>query len=226
MRPLTALIKDIPSIEFSFFVPETGKYGILKSDPIPIEIIPLAPSGVPVNKVEKPAAAPSSEASSGSWRKEATELPGIEIVGNEILVSKDLGALPLASWWIFLIIPLGILAIIAEIKIKQYLQLQKQKIKPKTSRNFFDEALSKSIRPSEFYEGMILAFLFSLKEKGITSSDINLPDQLSSEGLQGEIREYLLKLERTLFAEGKKVISKEDILRARELFSKLERYSQ
>ena len=220
MRPLTALVKEIPSIEFSFFVPETGKYGILKSDPIPIEVIPLAPSGESLNKVEKPSAIPSS-GSTGSWRKEAAQLPSIEIVGNEKLSPKDLVALPFGSWWVFLIIPLGIVVMAAEIKIKQILRLQKMKIKAKTSRDYFEEAIAKSASPSEFYEGMILAFLSGLKEKNMISPDINMPDSLTSEGVQGEVRDYLLTLERNLFAEGKKNLSDDNIRKARELFSKL-----
>ncbi len=220
IRPLTTLATAIPSIEFSYFVPETGKYGVLKSAPIPIQVLPLAPLAVPVNKREEPSAAATSAPAEAEHIK-AVQLPSIEIAGNVPLSYKDLQSLPGGSWWVFLLMPLGLIALAAEYKIKCYLLAKKSTPAAKNSQDLFTEAASKITSPSAFYEGMVQAFLLRLQEKGLITTAIYIPEQLPVEGVVGEVRDYLSTLERELFAEGKKDLRQDDVLKAHELFDKL-----
>lgn len=214
LRALTALVHEIPSLEFSYFDPKTGRYGILKSDPLPLTILPIEEAKEkyanpipPTTIQEKPPIAPP--------------LPPIEILGNWKLQPNDLYSLPFGTWKVFWIIPLGVLLMGIQIKLKKTVDAQLKTIKIKTSSDYFKEALTKPTPSTEFYLGMSQAFLCALKEKGIIAPKITSPEQLKTEGMEGEVRALLSGIEKGLFGGLKDGKNQDLIQKARDLFKKI-----
>ncbi len=215
-RPLTALVSQIPSIEFSYFVPESGQYGTLKSDPLPITIKPIEESK---KQTQAPPSSPSPAHPQQPPKKKP--LPPIEILGNWALHAQDLLPLPFGSWKVLWLIPIGIIAIGIQLKIKKILQIKSKAAKIKNSRDYFKEALAKPPHSTEFYLAMTQAFLSGLKEKGLISTDTDSPEQLKSEGIEGEVKELLYDIEQSLFGGLESAKEKEIIKRAANLFRKI-----
>jgi hypothetical protein len=113
MRPLIASTSTIPSIEFSYFLPDQGKYEVLHSLPIPITIQALPNVQNGKEQSTTPFLDPR-DSSDDEWRLASKQLPPIEISGNLSLKPSDLRDLPFGTWDVFWLIPLGLVVIISE----------------------------------------------------------------------------------------------------------------
>lgn len=211
LRPLSDSIREIPSLEFSFFNPNTMAYSLVKTKPIPLKVVPL--------KEEPPKAEPQSSA-----EPVITPVPtrAIEIEGNYPLMAEDLSNSLFGTWWVLLVIPMGALALYLQFNFRKQLDQQKTLIKEKISRDIFEEALLASPGSSEQYNGLRHGMMLRLFERGDINNASISTDQLPNEGLPGEVKTFLMRVEELRFA-GKEGESVDGIIKdAKALFIKLE----
>lgn len=185
IRPLSPSIKEIPSIEFSYFDPDKKQYVVLHSDPIPLTVLPLK---------ENEASIPVPPAQSGEGAKVYSKpLEAIEIYGIFPLTSSDLSNEFLGDGWSFLLIPFGVFLIMAQLNLQKSIKNRPKTVEIKTSEQFFKEALDAKPDTAQFYDALNQAFICGLREKGEISAQVETVEMLPSNGLSGEIRSFLLK---------------------------------
>lgn len=213
MRPLSASITEIPSIEFSFFNPQDKRYTTLKSQPIPITVNPV--------KVKEQT--PLFEEEIKEKQTEPEALNAIEIEGNTILTTEDLKNKLFGTWKVLWIIPFSIGILLLQIQMKNYILNYKQQIKTETSTDIFNKALEFSPQSPEFFNLIHRAFLLRLVERGeIASIDIAI-DSLSERGASGKVRRFLTKIESQRFSGKQEATDKDLLAETRELFHELDK---
>lgn len=218
-RPLSDQIKEMPSIEFSYFDPTKRKYVVLHSQPIPLTVKPhpksaadaLLKEPTPVKKVDE--TLPESAIA-------PQQPPPIEILGNYPLNPSDLHNLFLGTWWNLWLIPFGAVLIYLQINLRREI-FEKERIKKvENSQSLFNEAM---IEPASatFFHKLTQAFLLRLVERGeIDSTEISSED-LPNTGMAGEVRAFLCSIEEKRFT-GKKSEGETQIMEeAQKLFEKL-----
>jgi len=185
LRPLFEGIKEIPSIEFSYFDPATKNYGVLRSSPIPITVQDsLVPQGQPPEKKE----------ADQTWQQQPQQPTPIEVRGPMDVKPGELSTPWWDSWWIFLIIPLGLLVLALQ-RYRKKTQVPQQGPKPKTSEDILAEANAAGVGSPLFYQLLNKAFMMRLKEKGLIEST-NIPlEKLPQEGKPGQVRDLLQRIE-------------------------------
>jgi hypothetical protein len=189
LRPLSAQIKAIPSLEFAYFDPSTQSYQVLHSQPIPITVS-LPPQPVKAEKTERPAEKIPLN----------TAVKPIEIVGVQPLDISDLFNKPFGTWKVFWILPLGILLILIQLNLNKIRRQHQMIPKTKDSAQLFEEALHLGQDNPDFYRLLNQAFLTRLMERGeITSTDIPL-EALPQTGASAMVREFLLGIEQKRFS--------------------------
>lgn len=190
MRPLASDIKEVPSIEFSFFLPSSKSYGKLKSAPIPLTIeTPSPPSEEKKNQ----------EGNEKNWKELPRETKPIEIARMHELNSPDLVDLPFGSWNSLWILPFGGIVLGGQVLLKRMLEERKNRIKPKNSEIILKEAFKASFRSPEFFRGLTRALLVRLVEKGHLKEPVESPEKLPKEGVAGEVRAFLEEVEQHRF---------------------------
>lgn len=211
LRPLTDRVKEIPSIEFSYFNPTTQKYTTLRSKPIPIQVEPL-PSPPPDESKKAPETTQESPPTN--------EATAIEIEGNYDLEERDVRDLFLGTWWATLLLPIGAGFLILQLVIRSDIQRRRGLIKVKTSEEIFAEALAQK-QPSAFLNRLTEALLMQLKAQGLATVDAKTVHDLSDEGLAGKTKRFLKEIERHRFT-GKEVRVDEALVqKSKELFVEL-----
>lgn len=222
LRALSPNIKEIPSVEFSSFDPISQSYVTSKSDPIPL-IVSASQNTSPPPPSKSP---PSSSAAVPENTQNGILKPGaIEIEGNLPLTGSDLKNKHFTSWWDLLLIPLGILALIWQVKYKQELLIKKQTVKLKTSADIFAEALQASPDSADFYRLLNQAFLTRLVERGELKSPETSWEDLPENGTASEVRGFLMKINEQRFSGKKEQDPQELVKEAQVLFDKLKESS-
>ncbi len=181
MRPLVGGLKMIPSIEFSSFDPITKTYITRKSDPIVISVRPGKSGDVKEPNLEgmPPPVWP------------------IEVQGNISLEPQQRETKHLQNV-LLLYAGFFLLAALAAQAMCKKLWLESQK-KGKSSRDIIMEAIKEKQNPDMCCQLLRKALLLRLYEKGMTSTLAELPEELGTDGLQGEIRSLLISIEQKRF---------------------------
>src|SRR5262249_35753096 len=146
-----------PVFEFASFDPETEEYIFDRTEPIPIKIMPLQQ-----DSSSKPEAQPAAL----PWQSTLNEVEVLEIEGYHHLDSKDLHALPLASWWNLLLLPLGVGLLLLQIELTDWIAKQKATFKPPSSEEIFklaSNAPAGSADQLSLWEKAFLLRLYELK---------------------------------------------------------------
>lgn len=211
MQPLSSSIKEIPSIEFSSFIPESESYYITKSKPIPLTVQPLPRGAVQPDAVLPKKEVPVSE-------KVAKPSP-IEIQTIYLIDSSSLNNLFFGTWAVLWAIPIGIALLIIQILLKQAYKEKALKEKKPKAIKLMEMAEQNKDDPSLFYYYLTQALTTRLYEiKEISAPDIaieNLPDT----GKSKEVKDFWAYVDADRFS-GKKQLSSEDVLlKAKEIFS-------
>lgn len=224
--PLSTAIREIPSIEFSFYDPLIDKYSTVRSNPISIKVLPNREKEVQTtNKTELPTeqqkSAPSTAPSEDHSKafQEALALPsGIEIEANYPLVPSDLRSPYFGTWNVLWLIPLGIVLLLLQYFLKNYLIKKGSQVKAKSSEDLFKELLHTPPDTPQFYALLNKSFLVRLKERGhISSADIP-PEQLSEKGPTSHVRTFLLNVEQKRFASREEIHSELLLEQAKAIF--------
>jgi hypothetical protein len=215
MRPLTDSIKNVPSIEFSYFMPQEGSYDVLRSESIPIKVSP-----VPVVPKEESPSPSKKEETAGP--KVSTQPAKIEISGNMPMTTADLYNRPFGTWAVLYLIPFGVFGIIFLVTLRRYLLMKKTQVKPKLSQDYFNEALQAPPTSPQFYHLLNKAFRLKLVDKKlIKEAGVNFED-LPASGVVEEVRNFLRSLEEKRFTGHEKTLGNVQIEEARKLFKKLD----
>jgi hypothetical protein len=198
MRPLNESIKEIPSLEFSYFNPREKSYTTLKSKPIPIEVTSLKrePTEEPKQILEEKQAKPEAKA----IEEETVKPELIEIEGNYLLNSSNLENLTLGTWKVLFIIPFGIAFLLLQLNMKKFMKTKQIEPVTKKSEDIFREAMEHDPESSAFFNLIQQAFLLRLVERGdIPSANIS-PDYLPIENEPGKVRTLMREIEEKRFA--------------------------
>ncbi len=218
MRPLTEKIKAIPSLEFSYFNPVNEKYTALKSRPIPLTVVPLqAPPASPgqLPAAAMPLRAPENDAPAA--------LQLIEIEGNFTLTEEDLTDKLFGTWWVLLMVPLGVAALWLQFRLRQHLEQSKKVERPKESEELFRDALRQEAGSSLFFQLMNQAFISRLYERGEIADFNPSIDHLPETGAAGDVRAFLKEIESRRFSRKEGAFGPEFIVRAKTLFNELKK---
>lgn len=236
LYPLTSSVKEIPKIAFSYFDPLANQYETLYSDPIPITVLSQTdhasvnpqegssvkqeerlPSSSPKEQSLEQEEATSPTRSDNPEPTQAIEIESIEEDVNEVSAfDKFFG-----TWMLLWIIPFGILAVLIQIAILKLLSKQAERKKIKSSETLWLEAMQQPNHSAQFFNLLNRAFLLKLYEKKILSSpDIRIED-IPQEGVSGEVKKLLLKLEEKRFANNRNLSMEELMTQAKELFERI-----
>lgn len=225
LRPLSTSLKEIPSLEFSFFTPTTGKYTTLKSQPIPIRVYP--PNG-PFNQALEEANTPSKVASpvTAQPAAESYDVKPIDIAGNASMSNQDLQDSSFTGWWTVWLIPIALLILWYQINLERYKRQQLQATHQQESKKLFEEAEKLSNNPDEFLPKLEQALIDVLYEKKLIESPNLTPAELSDEGVVGDVKAFLLELEKQRFTQDKTQSTQEVLVQARKLYEDIRGYSR
>lgn len=107
--PLSTAVKEIPSVEFSFFNPDTESYKTIKSSAIPIMVRPTAEGLLEVK--ETPAIEKTNQGTQTDWpelnaKPQAIDIQTIYPLTPDDLHNRFLGSL--STLWILLFVPLAL----------------------------------------------------------------------------------------------------------------------
>lgn len=204
LRPLTTAAREIPSFEFSFFNPETETYVIRNTEPISILVQPLYGKE---NVGDKPSV--RTDDRQPEWD------PGIkpiEIERNYSLKAGDLVARPFGSWWVMLLFPLGLIAMIIQMQVRKFLASREGIVKKKSSADLMKEAVLVKSDPSKFYQLLQEALVQRLVERDELQEKVESLEGLPTTGLAGEVRSFLFGIQERRFS-GKEERSTDDLIR-------------
>jgi len=213
LKPLSSFVKEIPLIEFSSFEPVTTKYIVLRSPPIPLNVLKT-------NRANADNITSKTNEQEIQMDKEI-KIPGsIQISGIFPLVSSDLQNNFFGTYWNLLFIPAFAVLLLTEWNLKNEWLSKKPVIKELSSEEIFKSALQTEAGSPDFYRLLQKTFITALHERGsLLSSDIE-PENLEKTGLQGDVRIFLTKLDEVRFS-GNKKFSQAIISSAKELYSKI-----
>lgn len=212
LHPLTTEVKEIPSIEFSFFNPKTEKYVILHSNSFPLKVMEVEKEPPPKKESIKQEPIVKEE--------ELTifKPTPVEIEGNYV-DDRNGSSIPFGTLHIFWIIPIGILAIVAQMALRKHLAQKAVQKQMKTGQNIFNDALKMPFNGPEFYKLLNAAFMKKLVERGEIESENMNPESLPTTGYAGKVREFLVGLEARRFTSGGKLDQNTVIKEAQTLFN-------
>jgi hypothetical protein len=204
ITPLSTSIKEIPSIEFSWFNPDTNEYHSAKSEPIPITVH-QAPGGIEEIPQEIPAQTPiSKEPDEPSWREALENQPSLEIASIYELSAEDLRERPFSSFPMLFLVPLGLFAIYIQLDLKQRWEKKKLQEPVVKSLDLLKSAILHKEKPN-FYALVREALLLGLKENKLISNEKISPQALSNLGIIGQVKQFLLRLEESRFSGQKNI---------------------
>lgn len=205
LQPLNPFIQSLPSIEFSFFDPDTASYIVLHSEPIPIHVAPS--KNVPSATQSGATPAPSSKE---PLTPPSTSPKPIEIETIFSLSKGDLYNKLFGTWWALAILPAGLGWLLYQRNLQKYLEWKKTQIPPVTSQSLFQKAFAKQGKCH--FAALEQALRLALVERGLLSS---IDDPLPQEGLCGEVKNFWETLEEKRFG-GKENVPIEEVRRASE----------
>lgn len=217
LRPLSAAVKAIPSLEFSYFDPGAQKFTVLHSSPISISVAELKTP--PEEMIE---ALPEVPSEKGAWRQAIGQAPSMEVVGNYMLTSQDLQNRWFSSWWMLLIVPLGIAFLIYQTNLKRFLSTRQKEAPASISAVLYEEAWQEPPHTPAFYAKLYEAFFARLRERGQIEASVHSIEKLPLEGAAGDVKALLMALEEARYAKDHGIKEGQLLEVAGQLFKELE----
>jgi hypothetical protein len=217
LRPLSENVKEVPSIEFSYFNPSSKSYVILNSKSIPLIITSSQTIAKPSEEI---AQADKKQKIDEGFPKVPEHLEPIELSGVFPISYYNLPNWFFKTWWVLLLIPIGSLLLLLQIKLRNFLILQNGMKKLMNSHDLFQKFLETK-DTSSYFHFLNQAFLTKLLERHeISSTEISL-QKIPKNGFAGEVRAFLCWLEEARFLYDKTDLSKKKITqKAKLLFDK------
>lgn len=184
---------SLPIVEFSFFNPDTQKYETLRSEKIPITVrIPSEDIASFMTENEK-----LYDDNKTNWNevlsKVDKEMSPLHPMSNTQSILNFLG-----SKNVLLLIPFFLALLFLQKNLKDNWEKYKKEHAPKLSRHYMQEAKNtKNVDQciSLVEQGLTLA----LKEKSLVPEKIESYEELPSEGILGEVKNFLRHLSQIKF---------------------------
>ncbi len=196
LRPLTSLIKQIPSIEVSSFDPSTGKYVVQHTSPLSLTVETHSKEESSLNSTVTLARLPVIN----KWPTPIIYPLEIEIDPIQI---QDIKAYWVKSHWIFWIIPLGIILLVLQKYWHDQLQKRPKPLIAKSER-LFQRALKAQFAKAPGSLNLLeQAFWHRLWEKGIIPYNHFELDRLIQENKFEPIYSFLLQLQALQYSSDK-----------------------
>lgn len=194
MTPLSDAIKSIPAIQFSFFNPETGKYQILYSSPLPLSVSPTQEISDNQETVDEAVKGETHETQK-DWDQIYQNLPLMDDREMFTLTVSDLKNYFFGTWrWLWLI-PLSFLAIGFQLFLKDYFLKNPRKVKKKSSDEIYKEMLKAPPASAYFFQLLKKSLILRLYEKGeISSQEVPIKD-LPQQGIGSDVKAFLSSVE-------------------------------
>ncbi len=185
MRPLTEEVSCVPSIEFSSFDPVTKRYLVTSTEPLPITVR---------SQVKKETTLPPPQ-------KEAVfqeKVDLIEIAGNIPLEKRDFHSSEIPPSHVLYIAFSLLAAFGCELVLHRSFMQGEMKIIH--SRDLFYQAIRSKHNPALSSSLIEKALLLKLYEMRYVEKAMIVPEDLSEDGLQGEIKHFLLAIDKKRFS--------------------------
>ncbi len=219
LYPVSDKIKEVPSLEFSFYDPDTKTYKTLHSTPIPIIV---HPSNAPFNKaLEQSTTPPPTTPTPSQPTQEPTK--AIEISGNSRMSSSDLHNRLFGSPWTLIIIPIIALAFWIQIQLKKLYEARQRAETQQRSEDWLAKAKASQDDLSQTCRALERAFMGLLKEKGLITREDIAYDKLPREGIPGDVYTFLSEIEKRRFAKDKTISTQEVLAEAQKLYDDIQR---
>lgn len=186
LRPLTAMLQEIPSIELSSFDPKTRQFHVVHTKPIPLAIALNPAESLPEPEQLKQVLPSQKELEALLLHP----VPPVEIKG---LVVKEAQVPILQRGWILWIIPLGLLMLWMQVKGHQ-IWMNRPRPQVRRSELLLRQARGLEKQPMEAIRILQEALLSRLNESGM-HVDLGNIESLADEGIVGRIKAFLLKLQ-------------------------------
>jgi hypothetical protein len=199
LLPLTSYVKEIPSMEFSSFDPISKRYIVRRSDPIQVKVLPRTsqPQGESVPQAPK--------------------------LQENVMVEQSQSE-TFHMDYLLLLYAFFVIAAIACVIVLIRSIIKGGQDKNWNSRQLMLEAIKTKSNPEASCKKIKEALLMKLFEANHIKHPISSPQELSSDGLQGEIRSFLLSIDEKRFS-GLKVQTEIQILLdvASSLYNRIQR---
>ena len=192
LRVLTDQIKEIPSVEFSFFDPDASDYVILHSQPIPIKVTAAAPTPLPAMNNSIPKRSPEK-----NHEKISNAVSPIEIESIVPLQTADLYNKPFGTWWTFAIVPIALALLLYQSQYKKFLDWRRSQFLKERSDVLFAEAFA--VEGKCDFRLLKRALILALVESGNISLEMANEESLPSDGVAGKVKTLLSLLEEKRF---------------------------
>jgi len=216
LRPLTPLVHEIPSFEYSSLNPTTQKYIVRHTQAIPLTVKNVEAPEEPLQEEKT-----TEKSVQTGWNPSGAQLQPIEIQRNEQLQKEDLENKHFGTWWSLALIPIGCALLLLQLHYIKHLSEKKVVANIKTSASFLTEAQQNQMDPDRCYALLSLALRLRLAEAGKIKSAEITPEDLSDEGIVGEIRAFLIKIEKNRFAQEQKENVDQLLAQGSELYGKI-----
>ncbi len=222
-RPLSAGLKTIPGIEFSYFDPLLQQYQTLLSQPLDIVVRPFTLQSAPRRagyeepKVKLSAdAQPEIDYQLALGKPEHTRSPKPFELSPADLVPPN-GSMQ--DVWI----ALGALPILigGQVAFRRFRARKKPLAKRNTSEDYLALAVRSKGQGAKVFTYLEKSFFLLLKEKGFYDSVLTSPERLPTEGEVGLVRQFLVELEARRFGKGEQLSDREVLKEAQRLYNRV-----
>lgn len=220
LRPLSPDVSAIPSITVPIFDPIARSYTTISSDPIPLQVEEARrPSQYVLSPPSPPEKSKEEEEpveKVADIKKGPLPLLAVEIAGNYVLSTQDLQVPWYGTWRTLWLMPLALLMLGLQWGLKRQWKRGRERPSVITSRELMEQAKGDQTL-ALFEKGLLLR----LHELGKVERVPFSGSELSEEGIEGEVRGFLLYLEECRFGGPSSYSEKEVAARAWELYGRM-----
>lgn len=197
LRPTSQEVNKVPSVEFTYFDPQSQHYTILRSPAIPIEVrIPLQAEA---QKPAMPAPEGPPIEDDIDWR-ESLEAPTISDLQEKIPPrTAQPSRHPLGAWWILAAAFLGLAVLGVQWFLRECKKQRTRAHQPLTSQDYLHLASKSRHNQAVFSQYVEKALLARLEE-----AEMGAPtaDRLPEFGIAGQVKAFLLAMQAGRYGQG------------------------
>lgn len=220
IRPMSEEITEIPKLEFSYFNPKTKSYVTLSTSSIPITLLPMKTMQEPITEI----AAATKPKEMDTEIQQALESPSFKEQPSPSLIDiqgvypieRNKSILPKMIPLKYLISSLMLIVFI-QFLFKWFVFSKKKK---KNSSYYFQEALKQKDQLQNYQLLLEKALILRLKEQKFLK-EVSAVDQMGSQGIVGEVKEFMQDLSMQLFSGQKAFNFDESQAKAKALYKKI-----
>lgn len=222
-RPLSADVKAIPNIEFSYFDPLSQQYQTVSSEPLPLNVRPYTFQAAPRRAgYEEPKGAQLTADVSGvdhhlalGKADELTAPRPFELEPSDL--SPPHGTIQ-DVWWALAVFPV---LIGGQLALRRFRTRKKPLPKRIKSEDYLALAIQSKGQSARVFTYLEKCFFLLLQEKGYYDRVLTSAERLSTEGDVGLIRQFLVELEERRFGKGELLTDRQVLKDAKRLYNQI-----